>query len=132
LQRFHNAEADARLASGGFDCHDLTFSFAEATCDVSDLDLVNMIKKLMLLVTIAVASVTLGTAVQAAGISVEIGDRPYYSHGPRYWSGEWEMVWVPGHWSEGHHWVHGHYRRGEHRHHHDDRVREDVRIEERR
>jgi len=93
-----------------------------------------MIKKLMLLVAIAVASATLGTAVQAAGINIEIGDRPYYSHGPRYWEGEYEMIWVPGHWSEhGHHWVHGHYRRGEHRHHHhDDRVRDDVRIEERR
>ena len=92
-----------------------------------------MIKKLMLLVAIAVASATLGTAVQAAGISIEIGDRPYYSHGPRYWEGEYEMIWMPGHWSEhGHHWVHGHYRRGEHRHHHhDDRVREDVRIEHR-
>jgi hypothetical protein len=92
-----------------------------------------MIKKLMLLVAIAVASVTLGTAVQAAGISIEIGDRPYYSHGPRYYEGDWEMIWVPGHWSDhGHHWIHGHYRRGEHRRHHDDRVRDDVRIEERR
>ena len=94
--------------------------------------LVNMIKKLLLLAVIAI-SLTFGAAVKAAGISVEIGDRPYYSHGPRYWHGDYEMVWVPGHWSEhGHHWVHGHYIRGEHRHHHYDRVREDVRIEERR
>ena len=93
-----------------------------------------MIKKLMLLVTIAVASVTLGTAVQAAGISVEIGDRPYYSHGPRYWEGDYEMIWIPGHWSEhGHHWVHGHYRRGEHRyHHHHDDVRADVHVDDHR
>ena len=92
-----------------------------------------MIKKTLLLVAIAVTSMIFGTAVQAADFRIEIGDRPFYSHGPRYWSGEWEMVWVPGHWSEHrHHWIHGHYRRGEHRrHHHDDRIREDVRIEQR-
>jgi hypothetical protein len=90
--------------------------------------------KTLLLAAISVASLTFGAAVQAAGISVEIGDRPYYSHGARYWEGDYEMIWVPGHWSEhSHHWIHGHYRRGEHRHHHyDDRVRSDVRIEERR
>ncbi|MFZ1219196.1 MAG: hypothetical protein WAO00_07880 [Chthoniobacterales bacterium] len=93
-----------------------------------------MIKKLLLLVAIA-TSFTFGAALKAQGLRIEIGDKPYYSHGPRYWEGEWEMIWVPGHWSEhGHHWVHGHYKRGVHRHHHhyDDRVREDVRIEERR
>jgi hypothetical protein len=43
------------------------------------------------------------------------------------------MIWVPGHWSDGHHWVHGHYRRGEHRHHrHDDRVHADIRLDDRR
>ena len=88
-----------------------------------------MIKKLLLLVAIGVTSLTFGTTVKAAGISIEIGDRPYYSHGPRYWDNEWEMIWVPGHWSDhGHHWIHGHYRRGEHRrHNHDDRVRSDDR-----
>jgi hypothetical protein len=92
-----------------------------------------MIKKLLLLVAIAV-SFTFGAALKAEGLRIEIGDKPYYSHGARYWEGDYEMIWVPGHWSDGHHWVHGHYRRGEHRHHHhhDDRVREDVRIEERR
>jgi len=94
-----------------------------------------MINKTLLLAAIA-ASLIFGTALRAnAGIHIEIGDRPYYSHGPRYWEGDYEMIWVPGHWSEhGHHWIHGHYRRGEHRyhrHHHDD-VRADVRIEERR
>lgn len=91
-------------------------------------------KKLLLLVAIGVTSFTFGTTVKAAGISIEIGDRPYYSHGPRYWDNEWEMIWVPGHWSDhGHHWIHGHYRRGEHRHHHhDDRVHADIRLDDRR
>jgi hypothetical protein len=90
-----------------------------------------MIKKLLLLVVLA-ASFTFGAVAQAAGISIEIGDRPYYTHGAHYWAGEYEMIWVPGHWSEhGHHWVHGHYRRGEHRHHHDE-VRSEVHVDEHR
>jgi hypothetical protein len=99
--------------------------------------LFNMIKKILLLAAIA-ASFTFGAALQAeAGLRIELGDRPYYSHGPRYWAGEYEMIWIPGHWSEhGHHWIHGHYRRGEHRHwnHRRDRddVRADIRLEERR
>jgi hypothetical protein len=78
-----------------------------------------MIKKLLLLVAICVTSFTFGGALKAEGLRIELGDRPYYSHGPRYWEGDYEMIWVPGHWSEhGHHWIHGHYIRGEHRHHH--------------
>ena len=88
-----------------------------------------MIKKILLLVAFAVTSLTFGTALQAEGLRIEIGDRPFYNHGPRYWEGDNEMIWVAGHWSEhGHHWIHGHYRRGEHRRHdehrddrHDDR-----------
>ena len=93
-----------------------------------------MNKKILLLVAIVVTGFTFGGAVQAQGLRIELGDRPYYSHGPRYWEGEYEMLWIPGHWSEyGHHWIHGHYRRGEHRHHHhDDRVHADIRLEERR
>jgi hypothetical protein len=93
-----------------------------------------MINKLLLLAAIA-ASFTFGAVLKAeAGLHIEIGDHPYYTHGPRYWEGEYEMIWVPGHWSEhGHHWIHGHYRRGEHRHHrHHDEVRSDIRIEEHR
>jgi hypothetical protein len=85
-----------------------------------------MIKKILLLVAVAVTSLTFGTALRAEGLRIEIGDRPFYNHGPRYWEHDYEMIWVPGHWSEhGHHWIHGHYRRGEHRRHeehrHDDR-----------
>lgn len=92
-----------------------------------------MIKKILLFVAIAVTSVTFGSIAQAQRLRIELGDRPFYSHGPRYWEGDYEMIWIPGHWSEhGHHWIHGHYRRGEHRHHHHDRVREEIRLDERR
>jgi hypothetical protein len=77
-----------------------------------------MIKNKLLLVALIGSGILLpAAAVRAQSFSIEIGDRPYYSHGSRYWSGDWEMIWVPGHRS-GHHWVHGHYIRGEHRHHH--------------
>ncbi len=71
-------------------------------------------------------SILVPAAVQAQGISIELGDRPYYHHGPRYWSGDYEMVWVAGHRTE-RGWVHGHYVRGHRRHH-----RHDVRFEDRR
>jgi hypothetical protein len=92
-----------------------------------------MIKKLLLLVALAVTSLTFGGALQAQGLRIELGDRPYYNHGPRYWQGDYEMIWVPGHWSEhGHHWIHGHYNRGERRHH-DDRARDtEIRVDPRR
>ena len=78
-----------------------------------------MIKNKILLVACLAVSIMLPRIVSADHIVVEIGDRPYYTHGERYWNGDWEMIWVPGHWSEhGHHWVHGHYRKGEHHHHH--------------
>jgi hypothetical protein len=76
-----------------------------------------MIKNKLMLVAILGASVILPAAVQAQGISVHIGDQPYYSHGARYWDGNYQMVWIAGHMSN-HHWVHGHYVRSQyHRHH---------------
>ncbi len=91
-----------------------------------------MIKSKLLLAAILVTSILIPAAVRAVGIDIEVGDRPYYSHGPRYWDGDYQMVWVPGHMSHGHHWVHGHYIRGEHRQHewnghHDDRRDDDRR-----
>jgi hypothetical protein len=83
-----------------------------------------MKKNRLLLVATIAASILLPAAARAQSFSIEIGDRPYYSHGARYWAGDNEMVWVQGHWSDHHHqWVHGHYVRGEHRrnHHHDER-----------
>jgi hypothetical protein len=81
-----------------------------------------MIKNKLLLVAIIVTSILLPAAVRAQSIEIQIGDRPFYNHGPRYWAGDSEMVWVPGHMSRsGHYWIHGHYIRGEHRRHNWDR-----------
>ncbi|HEY4282130.1 MAG TPA: hypothetical protein VGM62_03630 [Chthoniobacterales bacterium] len=82
-------------------------------------------KRLLLVATLA-SSLALPSLVKSEEIRIEVGDRPYHTHGARYWEGDWEMLWVPGHWSEhGHHWVHGHYRRGEHHHHHHDEYHHD-------
>jgi hypothetical protein len=45
-------------------------------------------------------------------VTVEIGDRPYYTRGAGYYVGRAYYVWVPGHWAWRHHhrvWIHGHY-----------------------
>ena len=90
-----------------------------------------MIKNKLLLVAIIAASILLPAAVRAQGFEIQIGDRPYFNHGPRYWAGESEMIWVPGHMSTyGHHWIHGHYIRGENRRHNLDR-RHDNRHDDR-
>jgi hypothetical protein len=51
----------------------------------------------------------------AISLNIEIGDRPYYIHGPGYWVGGVYWVWIPGHWDGWRHghriWVHGHYAR---------------------
>jgi hypothetical protein len=59
------------------------------------------------------------SSVMAIDLSINVGDRPYYTEGPRYWDNGYEWVWIPGSWGEHHHWRHGHYeRRGEfHREH---------------
>jgi hypothetical protein len=85
-----------------------------------------MIKNKLLLVAIIATSILLPATVRAQGIEIQIGDRPFYSHGPRYWAGDSEMIWVPGHMSTyGHHWIHGHYIRSEHRRHDLDRRHDD-------
>ncbi|MEP6699021.1 MAG: hypothetical protein ABJB09_04755 [Verrucomicrobiota bacterium] len=98
-----------------------------------------MINNKFLLVALIAGSIALPAMVRGQGIRVEIGnrDRAFYTHGPRYWEGESEMIWVPGHtWH--HRWIHGHYLRGEHRRHgfgrhHDQReYRDGDRYEERR
>jgi len=100
----------------------------------------DMIKHKLLFVALMAASIALPALVQAQGIQIQIGerDRPYYTHGPRYWEGNSEMVWVGGHtWH--HHWIRGHYvRRSHHRHdfeqRHDERrdFRDGDRYEEQR
>jgi hypothetical protein len=49
-----------------------------------------------------------------AAVVVSVGDRPYYVHGPAYYVGPTQYVWVPGHYAWRHHhhhrvWVHGYY-----------------------
>jgi hypothetical protein len=64
------------------------------------------------LVLAAVASLMAFTPAKGA-VFVEVGDRPFYVHGPGYWVGHRHYVWVPGHpgWRYGHPvWIHGHYR----------------------
>src|SRR5688572_16433835 len=73
-----------------------------------------IMKKLLIAVLIAISALLPAAAVQAQSFSISIGDRPYYRHGPRYWAGDYEMIWVPGH-REGRRWIHGRYIRGENR-----------------
>jgi hypothetical protein len=67
----------------------------------------------LVLALLCAAPAVVPTTTRAAGISIEIGDRPYYNRGPWYWGpGHRRLYWVPGHWSwrYGHRvWIHGHY-----------------------
>jgi hypothetical protein len=96
-----------------------------------------MKKKLAtLLAALLTLSVVVTPSANAIGLSISIGDRPYYE-GPEFWDFGWRYVWVPGHWRD-HHWVHGYYMRQgewnhrylherhdwEHHHHHHDRDRD--------
>jgi hypothetical protein len=68
-------------------------------------------KKLILLLIVCLCGFVAPAA--NAQISINIGDRPYYGHGPGYWSGRYYYVWAPGHWrwhNNHKYWVHGHYR----------------------
>jgi WXXGXW repeat (2 copies) len=56
----------------------------------------------------------LAPQANAVGVFISTGDRPYYTHGPRYYVGPRRYVWIPGHWARRHHhsarvWVHGYY-----------------------
>ena len=45
-------------------------------------------------------------------VTVEVGDRAYYTRGPGYYVGRAYYVWRPGHWRwrNGQRvWIHGHY-----------------------
>jgi hypothetical protein len=71
-------------------------------------------KKLTLLIAslLCLSGIFTPTA-SAIGISIAVGDQPYYVHGPGYYVGPVYYVWVPGHWAwRNHHkvWIHGHYR----------------------
>lgn len=81
-------------------------------------------KKLLLAAVIAASALVSVATSQAQHLSIEIGDRGYYNHGPYYYANGYRMVWVPGHWGHHHRWVHGYYvRRERARGHFDVRVR---------
>src|SRR6266853_416099 len=53
-----------------------------------------------------------GYAAYPGSVTVEVGDRPYYTHGPGYYAGRTYYVWRPGHWGwrGGQRvWIRGHY-----------------------
>jgi hypothetical protein len=73
-----------------------------------------MIYKKLLIAACVAASALAGVATtQAQHLSIELGDRPYYTHGPYYHYNGYRMVWVPGHWGHHHRWIHGQYVRRE-------------------
>ena len=76
-----------------------------------------MTKRKLLLAAIIAMSILIPAAVRADTIQIQVGDKPFYNHGARYWDNDYEMVWAPGHMGRGNHWVHGQYTRGQHRQH---------------
>ena len=53
-----------------------------------------------------------GYAAYPGSVTVEVGDRPYYTHGPGYYAGRTYYVWRPGHWANRNGqrvWIRGHY-----------------------
>jgi hypothetical protein len=89
----------------------------------------NDMKKKLAVFAVAILSVCMlvRPSAMAIGISIDVGDRPYYE-GPSYWDDGYEWFWAPGYWGDHHRWIRGHYeRRGEwrrehareHHHHHD-------------
>jgi len=70
-------------------------------------------KKLALLFAALFCMSGFTTTANAIGINIDVGDRPYYTYGPRYWARGAYWCFVPGHWAWRHHhqvWIHGHYR----------------------
>ncbi len=66
----------------------------------------------VVLCTNACAPVVVQGPPPPAAVAIEVGDRPYYVHGPYYVERGRRWVWVAGHWAfRGHHrvWIHGHY-----------------------
>ena len=69
--------------------------------------------KLVLAAVLAASAIVLAPNATAQRLTIEIGDRPYYTRGPSYWDGGFEYYWVRGHWNNRHRWVRGHYVRRE-------------------
>lgn len=65
--------------------------------------------KLILLALFVAGAVIFAPEAQAQRLTISIGDRPYYTHGPYYWHHGVRYDWVPGHY-KGRRWVRGYYR----------------------
>jgi hypothetical protein len=71
-------------------------------------------KKLILAAVLGISTIMASTA-NALILNVEVGDKPYFIHGERYWGSDGAYwCWAPGHWNRRHTvFIHGHYRRCE-------------------
>jgi hypothetical protein len=67
--------------------------------------------KRFLLVLLSLVSVlgVVAPVTSNARVIIEVGDRPYYTHGAFYYENGRRLFWIPGHWNRRHVWVHGHY-----------------------
>ena len=85
----------------------------ESTIDLSKsfwkIGVMKSLHKLLIVAVLAASAALLAPEARAQLLSIEIGDRPYYTHGASYWNGDVQYYWAPGHWSSRHHWVRGHY-----------------------
>lgn len=67
-------------------------------------------KKLAMFFAALLCTSGIVSTANALILNIDIGDQPYYVHGPGYWYGGGYYYWVPGHWGPYHHrWYHGHY-----------------------
>jgi hypothetical protein len=67
---------------------------------------------IMLAALFCAGAIASPASVSAAEVFIDIGDRPYYTHGPWYSYHGNRLYWAPGHWGWHHHhhvWVHGYY-----------------------
>jgi len=64
--------------------------------------------KLLIAVIVAGSAIVPVATSEAQGISISIGDRPYY-RGDSYWHGGARVYWVPGHWGPRRRWIRGRY-----------------------
>ena len=74
-----------------------------------DVAVMTSLHKLLIVALLAVGAMLLAPAAQAQRLTIEIGDRPYYTRGASYWDGDVQYYWAPGHWGPRHRWVRGHY-----------------------
>ena len=68
-------------------------------------------KKLAMLFIALLCLSGIASRANALSLNIDIGDRPYYTHGPGYWNNGVYWVWVPGHRGPHGRWWPGHYAR---------------------